>query len=166
MSAAIDSSALVALSSVQRLDIARATVGELWIPEAVFHEVVSNGGGWIQAGEAQTEIARGVWIKRKPAIIPAIVPPFLQKLGAGEKDVILLAQQNDIELVLDDLAGRQAAVFCGQKGRLTGSLGILMKAKRIGHISSIEPVIEAIRSQGIYYAPNLIRECLKEVGEI
>jgi predicted nucleic acid-binding protein len=165
MPAVIDSSALVAFSSVERLDIVQLVIGELWIPDAVFREVVTDGVGWTEAAQAQEEIAKRTWILRR-SIRDTVIQAPLRNLGAGEREAVILARQYGLDLIMDDLKGRRSAVACGCSDRLTGSLGILMKAKRMGALSEIGSLIERIRKKGAHYSPALIQTCLKEVGEI
>jgi predicted nucleic acid-binding protein len=113
------------------LDIVQLVIGELWIPDAVFREVVTDGVGWTEAAQAQEEIAKRTWILRR-SIRDTVIQAPLRNLGAGEREAVILARQYGLDLIMDDLKGRRSAVACGCSDRLTGSLGILMKAKRMG----------------------------------
>jgi hypothetical protein len=162
MPAVIDTSPLIAFSSVGRLDLLAQVTPQLWIPPSVYKEIVTDGVGWVQARAAQQEISRHEWIRVRALLsAPAPVPV----LGGGERECIHLALQEQCDLIMDDLAGRRAAVDAGIELRLTGSLGLLMRAKQLGLLDKIGPLIAAIGRQNIYYAPNLVERCLKEVGE-
>ncbi len=59
MSVVSNASPLINLARVEKLDLLRQLYGELFIPEAVWHEVVIEGVGQPGADEVKTAI----WIK-------------------------------------------------------------------------------------------------------
>ena len=60
-------------------------------------------------------------------------------LGAGEQQAICLALASPGLLVIDDQAGRKAAQQLGIA--VTGTVGVLLKAKQDGHISLVRPIV-------------------------
>lgn len=77
-------------------------------------------------------------------------PLAIASLDLGEAAVIQLALESNIETVcIDELKGRRAAVAVGLK--IVGSLGLLGKAKRLGQVGELRPLIEQARSGGIFY---------------
>ena len=60
---------------------------------------------------------------------------------------------------IDESVGRRMARLHGLK--LTGSLGILMKAKREGYDIDISHAIERMQNQGIRLSDSLIQAVLK-----
>lgn len=48
---------------------------------------------------------------------------------------------------------------------VTGTLGVLMKAKQKGYLSELNPVLDVMVQKGIYIKPSLVELCLKQVGE-
>jgi predicted nucleic acid-binding protein len=85
-------------------------------------------------------------------------------LGRGECYVIAHAVTRPALIaVLDDRRARQAAQAFGL--RVTGTLGILVRARRTGLIAAMEPVIAAMRSIGFYASDAVVREVLASVGE-
>jgi predicted nucleic acid-binding protein len=93
--------------------------------------------------------------------LPALVAAALD---LGEAAVIQLALETAARWVaIDDWKGRRAALATGL--RVTGSLGLLGRAKQVGLLPAVRPVIEAAIAQGIRYHPNLVREVLRAVGE-
>lgn len=97
---------------------------------------------------------------------PTTAIPFLQNaLDVGEAAVIQLALEQGIPLVcIDETAGRRCARLSGL--RVTGSLGILLRAKRCGIFPRIRPCIESMLKQGIWLGPGLIEETLRLAGEM
>jgi predicted nucleic acid-binding protein len=63
-------------------------------------------------------------------------------------------------VALDDLKGIKIASSLGL--RVTGTLGILVKAKRNGHISVLEPLVENLIQVGIRISPTIIKEIRKD----
>jgi uncharacterized protein len=47
----------------------------------------------------------------------------------------------------------------------TGTLGILVKVKQAGYLSSVAPVIAMLQSQGMWLADKIINEVLRLLGE-
>jgi predicted nucleic acid-binding protein len=160
-----NTSPLIAFSSADCLEILRSVATEVLVPQAVFDEIVTHGSGWTEAAGAQTELARGSWMK----CIEVSDSPKLRKLhdrlgGSGEAEVIALAAELGVPVLLDELAGRRAAAALGLK--VIGSLGILRLAKSTGVIDRIRPVVTRMVEGGIYFGDELLAQFLKEAGEI
>lgn len=66
-------------------------------------------------------------------------------------------------LLLDDQRARKAAELNGL--RVAGSLGVLLRAKRLGLITAIRPRVDACLIAGIYYSDQLVSEALRLAGE-
>ena len=49
--------------------------------------------------------------------------------------------------------------------RVTGTLGVLLKAKQQGQITSFLECVTTMRNHGIYYHPDLIKKLLNQIGE-
>ena len=101
------------------------------------------------------------------AVVPLAEPinPIAQAtLDVGEAAVIQLAREQRIEWVcLDDRKGRRVALAAGL--RITGSLGLLARAKHMGVISAIRPLTDRLMHEGLWYDADLLRRVLTEVGE-
>ncbi len=112
-----NSSPLILLSAIGMLDLLKNEFGELLIPEAVYNEVTSR------ELKGSDEVKHAGWIKvlsikNNQALF------FLPSLDRGEEEAIVLAIEHDADLVLlDDLAGRRAAMMQGLN--VMGTLGFL-----------------------------------------
>ncbi len=74
----------------------------------------------------------------------------LLELDLGEKATILAAQEHQADLVLiDEKLGRNVAEYLGL--RVTGTLGVLLKAKREGLIPSFVQAANSMRQRGIFF---------------
>jgi predicted nucleic acid-binding protein len=87
-------------------------------------------------------------------------------LDPGEAAAIDLACLRKADwLLMDEMAGRQAAARLGLK--VTGSLGVLLRAKADGSIVSLRHEIDRIRSEAKFYiSEELEQRVLREAGEI
>jgi uncharacterized protein len=95
---------------------------------------------------------------------PAASPPLAVDLDAGEASVIQLALERGIRLVcIDEKLGRRQAEALGL--RVFGALGILRKAKQLGHLAEIRPIIDKMRAAGVWYDQRLVDRVCAEVGE-
>ena len=100
-------------------------------------------------------------IGQQKACLP---PALLRELDLGEANVIHTAIHHGISTVaIDEKAGRRIARLNGLK--VTGSLGILIKAKKHGLIDHLSDCISRIQFQGIWISETLIQQALAEVGE-
>jgi predicted nucleic acid-binding protein len=93
-----------------------------------------------------------------------VVPLAEYVLDQGEAAVIELAVERGIaDVCIDEWRGRRAEASVGL--RVTGSLGLLGRAKRIGLIPKVLPWVEKLSASGVHYHPNLLRDFLAAMGE-
>lgn len=85
-------------------------------------------------------------------------------LGKGESAVIELALELGVQRVcIDEWKGRRAALTAGLK--VTGVIGLLGRAKKLGLIPAVRPFVDKATAAGIRYDAELVRQVLKTVGE-
>lgn len=91
-------------------------------------------------------------------------PALLAALDLGEAAVIQLALDRGVRTVaIDEWKGRRGALASGL--RVTGSLGLLGRAKAEGLISELRPLIGKAIEAGIWFDRDLIRSFLEATGE-
>jgi predicted nucleic acid-binding protein len=156
-----DSSPLVTLSAVGHLDLMRTLFTTVLIPDAVYREVVAHGEG--RAGA--TEVHDASWIRRESAENISLVHALTLSLDVGEAEAIALALERDADLVLlDERRGRQQAERMGLT--ITGTLGILVEAKRQNLIAEVRPILDALRAEADFWiADALYQRILDLAGE-
>ncbi|WP_228021622.1 DUF3368 domain-containing protein [Vasconcelosia minhoensis] len=67
------------------------------------------------------------------------------QVGAGESEAIALALEiKNIPVLLDDKKARRIAKQLGLQ--VTGTVGMLLKAKKQGIVSAIEPILDALEN--------------------
>ena len=104
------------------------------------------------------------WIKIKEAENKALQQILTQILGKGESSAIELTFDLPGTLVaLDDLKARKVAKSLNLK--ITGSLGILVKAKEQGYIEKLLPILNQVQQTDFRISENIIRKILATVGE-
>jgi predicted nucleic acid-binding protein len=162
MSVVSDSSPLINLARIGRLDLFPQLYDKLVVPEAVWREVVVEGVG--QSGAKEIEAAS--WIQVRPAANRELVQALRQELDAGEAEAIALALQVGAELLLiDEHLGREIALYMGV--RCIGLIGVLVEAKRKGLISGVRPLMDALRDvAGFWVDKVLYRRVLQDEGEL
>jgi len=128
-----DSSPLVYLARLGRLELLRLLYSEVLIPDAVWREVAVEGGDFTE-GRALMAAASAGWI-RVESCAPAAEEPSLRGLDDGEREAITLAIRLRALLIIDEAAGRAAATKLGVT--LTGTLGVLVQATRRKKIKKI-----------------------------
>jgi predicted nucleic acid-binding protein len=93
------------------------------------------------------------------------ITSFLKNsLDLGEASVIQLALQENIKTVcIDEMAGRRLARL--NNLLVTGYIGLLLRAKREGHLFSMTTAIHNLRRQGIWLSQRVIDFALIQSGE-
>ena len=85
-------------------------------------------------------------------------------LDLGETAVIQLALElGSVPVAIDEWKGRRVALAMGLT--VTGSLGLLGRAKQLGLVSAIRPYVERAAIAGIRYHPSIVSAVLAELGE-
>ena len=86
----------------------------------------------------------------------------LHRLG-GRLGVLFGNSGGNAEVVLDDRQARRCARSLGLA--TTGTLGIILRAKRRGFIPAARPIIQKLLDRGLYLAHDLVEASLAEAGE-
>lgn len=156
----VDSSALITLARIGRLEPLRQATGVIHIPEAVFAEVVQRGAG----RPGSTELAPADWVLRQHVRDVAAVDRLRARLGRGESEAIVLGKELGADfLVIDDAAARQAAEAEGR--RVVGLLGWLIYLKQCGVVAAIKPVVDEMLASGFYLDEQRYQSILRRAGE-
>ena len=99
------------------------------------------------------------------SIFSAVRKNKIRTLDSGEAEAIALAIEMDADLLLiDEKEDRNAARQAGL--RITGVLGILLRAKQMGRITSVLPEIQALRQTAQFFISSQLEAAiLKQAGE-
>jgi predicted nucleic acid-binding protein len=84
---------------------------------------------------------------------------FSGALHDGEVEVMLLAKEHNADLVImDDRLARRHITYL--RLPVTGTVGILLRAKSNGIIKSVKPVLDELIQNGFYISNSVCREIL------
>jgi predicted nucleic acid-binding protein len=159
-----DTSTLIHLAAIGRLDLLKKFYKHITIPPAVWREVVEQGGG--RAGAAEVEQARRAgWIEVVTPTDVTLLQLLQRDLDDGEAGVIALAIEQQAGLVLlDESEARRTADLYGLPK--TGVLGLLIRAKQAGLIDSLKTELDRLLHQGGFWIEDrLYDQVLNAVGE-
>lgn len=157
----VNSTPLLILGKIGKLEILHKMYQEIIIPQAVFHEVTKKND---IAGKA-VQAACQDWIKVEAIKDMREYAMYRAKLHAGEVEVMIIAQQSpkaDL-IILDDMAARKTAEFLGLP--LSGTIGVLIKAKQKGIIPEVMPIIEEMEKSGFFISIKVKSMIANKTGE-
>ncbi len=156
---------LIALAQVQVFPLLQALYGALWVPPAVYREVVTEGHDRPGAQETAEAVAAG-WLTVLPLHQPAVAQRFQSQwlLGDGESEVLALAQEHAATLVLldEERAVRYARALGLQVLR---TVGVLLQAKTRHLLPQVKPSLDALRSTGFRLGDRVYQQALQHAGE-
>lgn len=145
-----DSSCLIVLTNTGHLHILRQTYGRIFTTP-----------------EVQSEYGMDLpeWIELKEPLDQAMVIRLKDVVDPGEASAIALAIEMERSVVvLDDLAARKLA------SRLelpyTGTLGVLLKAKSIGVLNRVAPVLAELKRAGFRLSKEMEEHVLQLANEV
>ncbi len=157
--AVLNASPLIFLAGAGLTDLLRLAGTPVQIPRVVVEEI-EKFGPTDPAAIAVKHLHWLVVVDSGPA--PAILERW--DLGSGETSVLTWAYAHPGTVaILDDLAARRCANSLGI--RVRGTLGLVLTAKQRGAISQARPVLEQLRTAGMYLSDSVMNHALKEVGE-
>jgi len=151
---------LIAFARIGQLELLRKVVENLIIPQAVAHEI----SDYTQTKRGVIDLSQEEWITVQSLQSQQRVRLLLPTLDRGEAEVIALALERQARLVLiDELTGRKVAESLNLN--VSGSVGILIRAKQMGEIPAIKPFLKEMKKQGVYFSQRFIDAVLYQLGE-
>lgn len=152
----INTGPLIALYRIGCLDIAGQLPYRFISPEQVRRELdEGETAGYGRIAPAWLTVS---------ALSQPLSQVSLAALDEGEAAVIQLAMELEIKVVvIDEWKGRRAALAAGLE--VTGTQGLLGKAKLLKLIPALKPLIDKAIQEGIRYHPELVGAVLEGVGE-
>jgi hypothetical protein len=97
------------------------------------------------------------------------VPDEFPQLDAGEASVLSAAVATRAVVIIDERAARllieRDPEVRARLGSVTGSLGLILLAKRRGVIQAVRPVLDELIAQGFRISADLYRDVLVQAGE-
>ena len=152
---AVDSSCLIGLSQIGIFGLLREVFAEIYIPGAVYEEVVVKGRG--EAGSAETESAvKDGWISKKGVSDEIAVDALTTNLGKGEAEVIILCKESGFDYALmDERTAREKAALMSVN--TMGVLGVMDLAIEMGFAIDKKRLVKQLREVGFRISDKLYR---------
>jgi uncharacterized protein len=148
---------LIALSGIGNPDLLSRLFGVIHVVEAVADECAAGGP------VAVPDLSSLPWI-RLIAADESDLPGLLLDLDRGERDTLVMARKLGAErVIIDERIGRNMAELLGLQ--VTGTLGVLLKAKEQGWIPSFREAVMQMQRNGIFYHPSLVEKLQRLAGE-
>lgn len=144
-----NTSCLIVLQKIDELDLLHKVYGKIVTTPQVIAELGIDTPDWIEI--------KSVSDPREQQILELIV-------DEGEASAIALAMEyQESLLILDDYKARKIAEKSGL--RITGTIGVIIKAKKRGIIDSVRFYLDKISDTDFRITKELINKALKEAGE-
>ena len=146
-----NSSPIIALDSIGQLQLLERLFSKIAVPRAV-------------AAETGAQRTLPEWSESVDSAAVAEKPPRPVNLGAGEWEAILLAKHLSARwILLDERPARKLALAEGLS--VIGTLGILLSAKRKGHVDAMRPLLQRLDQQSFRIERSLVERVLHDAGE-
>jgi uncharacterized protein len=157
-----DTSPVLNLARISRLELLPLLYHQVLIPSAVHEELTASRRDL----PAMIDLASAPWLIVAAAEDQNRVQKLREDLDPGEAEAIVLAIERRADLLLvDERRGRRTATAAGLT--VTGLLGVVARAKRVGLIDLAKPVLdELIQIARFWVGPDLYREVLRELDEL
>lgn len=149
---------IISLLKLNQLDLLKKLYSQIYVPTAVFNELEAGSSKGYYKNLSQLNWIRIVDIKNKQAL------KYFLDLDSGEAESIVLASELMADLIIiDEKLGRFHAKHAELK--VTGTLGILLKAKSLGLIGALKPLLDDLTTKDVWISEKLKYEILGKAGE-
>lgn len=146
--AVTNTACLIGLGAVGRLDLLARLFEPIIAPPELLAEYGSDPPGVVE----------------QPVTDSRLVQSLRTQVHLGEAAAIALAMESDVDwVILDDKKARRIARQMGLG--VTGTLGVLIRAKTAGLLPEVKPVIDELSRLGFRMSPALRDTALRLAGE-
>lgn len=145
-----DTSCFIILTNIGELDLLHKVYGQIATTIDIANEYGEKLPEWVEIKDVKDKYRQQL---------------LEMQIDKGESSAIALALETpDSTLVLDDYKARRIA----EQLHLiyTGTVGVIIKAKRMGFIPSIRPLLEKIRQTDFRISIDIELQALKEANEL
>ena len=144
-----NTSCLIGLESIGRLDLLERLYQTLVIPSAVASEWGIVLPPWMAVQAVQNHM---------------LMQALRIQLGAGEAEAIALSVESGAaRLILDDQRARRTAAQL--QVPITGTIGVILRAKHLGLLPLVRPIFDDLRAAGFWLSDALLQQSLQIAGE-
>lgn len=160
MKVVVNSTVIIGLAKINRLDILKSLFEEVYISQSVYEEIISGGKGKYGV----IEIKQSDWIETKKVKNILAVRNLELDLDRGESETIVLAEELCVDyVILDDERARDAARCLNLE--VIGTIGLLVRAKKKGLVKKVKPLLDELRNKKFWFSEDLYIEILKVAEE-
>ena len=142
-----DSTILIGLERIQHLDILHALFEPLLVPPEVYAEFGVHVP-WLVVADYSDK---------------SLFQELCAQVHSGEAAALTLACEKEVPIILDDQQARSVGRRMGLA--ITGTVGVLIQAKKQGIILGIKPILDSLEMAGFYMDGNLRKEALRLAKE-
>lgn len=145
-----DTSCFIILSNIGELELLHLVYGQIITTADIAEEFGDKLPDWVEIVAVKDKIRQQL---------------LEMQIDKGESSAIALALETaESTLIIDDYKARKVAEQLGLA--FTGTIGVLIKAKLIGKIDSIKPILKKIKDTNFRITSELENQALIEAGEI
>jgi predicted nucleic acid-binding protein len=149
---------IISLSSIGKIEILKDIFQEIIIPQAVYEEIKAKQG----YGYNEVDLS---FIKVQAIQNTEQEKFLLEQLDAGEAQAIVLSKEiNADNTIIDENIGYTIAKESGLN--VIRTLSILLKAKETNIISEVKPLLDELISKGRWYSNHVYYSFLKKANEL
>jgi predicted nucleic acid-binding protein len=152
-----DAGPLMALGRQDLLGLLPLLFQQVHVPDVVIRECLAHPE-LPDAQRIEAALSEGWLLVREAS------PLDMRGLDLGERCAIGVAVDLGAALLVDDRAARRHAEALGLD--VLGTLGVLVLAKRQGHIAEVKPVVLAMRQGGHFLSQSALQAVLQATGEV
>jgi len=160
MSVVSNTGPLIALAKADQLNLLASLYSVIQITSVVQRELLAKTGP--EADRLDVALSSFIKISDYPDA-PVEVQAATQSLDPGERSAVALAHHLKLPLLIDDRLGRIAARQLSLS--VTGTIGILLQAKRDGFLAQVKPTLEQLRENGYWLSDEIVQAALKLADE-
>ena len=150
-----DTTAISNLIQIGELDLLKKLYARIIIPAAVFDELMMLESPGLKI----RSILKKDWIEVHASSSTVLLQEIELSLDKGEAEAIVLAIETGADLLLiDEKSGRKIAEARGVP--IIGTIGVLLNAKQLGLISSVQEKMDDLREVGFWISDKFYDQVL------
>lgn len=168
MIAVCNSTPLIHLASIGQLALLPRLFDRVYCTEQVFKETAIRGGDRADAQSVRMAVFQE-WLEVTPVPerLHSLYILLCMGLDAGEASTIALAlEMKPDALLIDERSARIKAQSLELGAILTGTIGVLARAKKTGLIPELKPLMNALLKSNFWIREELYRRVLEDAGEL
>ncbi|HRN92232.1 MAG TPA: DUF3368 domain-containing protein [Ferruginibacter sp.] len=144
-----DTSCLIVLSKIGELELLHKLYGKIYTTNEIASEYGETLPEWIEVVKVKDKYSQQL---------------LEMQIDRGESSAIALALEiPGSTIILDDIKARKIAEKLGLN--FTGTIGVIIRAKLIGLITSIRPIFDKMKQTDFRFSEEIELRALKEANE-